>query len=128
MIKSLVKFLITLSVSIILIFVAHISVSYLFYNHFFPDNILKIYLFNFVLTLGIYFGTYFFILSKNLNAILFYCFGTLFKFFLFFIFLYPIFLFDGEIENIEILSFFIPYSTCLIIEIHELSKVLNAIE
>jgi len=52
--------------------------------------------------------------------------ASFFKFIFFFVFFYPIFKIDGEIDRIEFSSFFIPYAICLIMEVKLLiSKLSN---
>ena len=45
---------------------------------------------------------------------------------MFYVFLYPKFIFDVEIQNLEFFTFFVPYLTCLTIEINQLLKFLNS--
>ncbi len=52
-------------------------------------------------------------------------FGSLLKFAVFFIWFYPIFKADGNIDSFEFSVFFIPYFVSLIFETYELSKLLN---
>lgn len=52
-------------------------------------------------------------------------FGSLLKFAVFFIWFYPIFKMDGDINGFEFSVFFLPYFICLLFETFELSKMLN---
>ncbi|MFQ3350988.1 MAG: hypothetical protein ACI914_000226 [Candidatus Marivariicella framensis] len=128
MIKASLKFLIKTIFFLVPLFFAHLLTTYYIFDLLWPPNIIICYVFNITLAIIIYSGTFFFSLSSSSNTILFYCTGTLFKIFLFLFFLYPKFTFDGEIQNIEFLTFFIPYSACLIIEIYELLRFLNSRE
>ena len=47
------------------------------------------------------------------------------KFVLFFIFIYPIYNQDGNLSKQEMITFFIPYSVCLVYESIIVSKTLN---
>jgi hypothetical protein len=47
------------------------------------------------------------------------------KFLIFFLFFYPVYYEDGIISRIEFLSFFVPYTICLTVELIYLSKILN---
>ena len=52
-------------------------------------------------------------------------FGSGTKFLMFFVIFYAPFKLDGEIIIYEFISFFIPYTICLILETYQLSKQLN---
>lgn len=52
--------------------------------------------------------------------------GSGLKFAVFFLVFYPFYLSDGQITKIEFLSFFVPYSLCLVIEVVFLSKLLKS--
>ena len=47
------------------------------------------------------------------------------KFLAFFIIIYPLLNLDGAIQKVELVTFLLPYSLCLSIEIQQLSKFLN---
>ena len=51
--------------------------------------------------------------------------SSLLKFVFFFIFIYPSFMDDGELSRIEFVTFFIPYSYCLLFESIVISRLLN---
>ena len=53
--------------------------------------------------------------------------GSLLKFTLFFIFLYPGFNQDGSLERLEFLVFFVPYGFALVLETFFLVKLLNTV-
>ncbi|GLU43185.1 hypothetical protein [Allomuricauda sp. NBRC 101325] len=53
--------------------------------------------------------------------------GSLVKFTLFFIFLYPSYHQDGVLERTEFLAFFIPYGFSLVLETFFLVKLLNTV-
>ena len=109
------------------LFLFHIFVlNYIFDSVLWSPNIIGSYIFNFTLAFVIFSGTYFFSLSEDSNSIVFYCIATTLKVFLFYFFLYPKFIFDGEIQKTEILNFFVPYTACLVIEIYELLRFLNS--
>ncbi|MFN3917410.1 MAG: hypothetical protein ACK4K0_06680 [Flavobacteriales bacterium] len=97
------------------------------FSHF-PVNENKIvaaYLINAVMAFAI-----FFIidrLKKTSPGILGFVFmgGSGLKFLVFFAVFYPFYSADGTISKIEFLSFFVPYSLCLIVEVIFLSKLLK---
>lgn len=53
--------------------------------------------------------------------------GSLIKFVLFFIFLYPGYNLDGVLERAEFLAFFVPYLFSLFLETYFLVKLLNTV-
>ena len=52
-------------------------------------------------------------------------FGSLLKFAVFFVWFYPIFKMNGDINGFEFSIFFIPYFISLLFETYELGKMLN---
>ena len=64
---------------------------------------------------------------KHLIGFIFIASGIL-KFLLFFIFIYPLFNQDNIITKNEMITFFIPYSTCLVYESLVASKILNQLK
>ena len=128
MLRVSLKFFFTLSLFLLPLFSFHTLIIYYFFDLFWSENIIISYIFNLILAQVIYSGTYFFSKSISLSSILFYCIGTVLKFTLFLLCLYPKFTFDGIISKTELSAFFIPYFTCLLIETYELSKFLNSKE
>lgn len=127
MIRVLLNFLFKTLALLIPLFLIHTFTSYyIFDSVLWATNIIGSYIFNFTLAFVIFSGTYFFSLSEDLNSIIFYCIATTLKFILFYFILYPKYVFDGEIQKIEIINFFVPYTACLVIEIYELSRFLNS--
>lgn len=127
MIRVLLNFLFKTLALLIPLFLIHTFTSYyIFDSVLWAPNIIGSYIFNFTLAFVIFSGTYFFSLSEDLNSIIFYCIATTLKFILFYFILYPKYVFDGEIQKIEIINFFVPYTACLVIEIYELSRFLNS--
>jgi len=124
MLKAILKFFLKSLSFLIPAFFIQWSIVFLA-NFKLTEYFISSYVFNFTAALIIYSGTYYFSMVKSLNAILFLTFGSIAKMFLFFIFLYPQFISDGDVQPIEVFIFFVPYFTCLIIEINELSKFLN---
>ena len=127
MIRVLLNFLFKTLALLIPLFLIHTFTSYyIFDSVLWAPNIIGSYIFNFTLAFVIFSGTYFFSLSEDSNSIIFYCMATTLKFILFYFILYPKYVFDGEIQKIEIINFFVPYTACLVIEIYELSRFLNS--
>ena len=71
-----------------------------------------------------------FLLRKNSNEYLGYYFllGTFIKFFVFFIFVLPIFKDDNIVSKTEFFTFFIPYFLSLMVETRSLISLLNSKE
>tara|TARA_B100000768_G_scaffold180386_1_gene200194 strand:+ start:5605 stop:5991 length:387 start_codon:yes stop_codon:yes gene_type:complete len=91
----------------------------------FENKILASYIINTLLTIGIVF-LLFKLKEKYTNQIGFLFLGSSFvKFLAFFIVFHGAYKADGNIETLEFLAFFIPYSLCLILETIYLSKWLN---
>ena len=91
----------------------------------FENKILASYIINTLLTIGIVF-LLFKLKDKYTNQIGFLFLGSSFvKFLAFFIVFHGAYKADGNIETLEFLAFFIPYSLCLILETIYLSKLLN---
>ncbi len=125
MLNPLKRFIILLSTGLTVIFLLHIL--FLNYNNLplFDNKILLAYILNYALALGIYCLLYFFRFKlKNQLGFLFMA-GSFLKFILFFIFFYPSYKVDGDINLLEFSSFFLPYGICLIIETSALVKLLK---
>lgn len=125
MIKSSVKFLGLLSLSMLLVFGMHLFVLNVLGFPLFENKIIAAYIFNFILAVVIVLILTF--LQNKVAGSLGFIFmvGSLFKFLLYFMFFNSSFKEDGDISRLEFASFFIPYSTALIIEVVFLSKTLN---
>ena len=125
MLNPLKRFIILLSTGLTVIFLLHIL--FLNYNNLplFDNKILLAYILNYALALGIYCLLYFLRFKlKNQLGFLFMA-GSFLKFVFFFIFFYPTYKIDGNINNLEFSSFFIPYIICLIIETSALIQLLK---
>ena len=125
MLNPLKRFIILLSTGLTVIFLLHIL--FLNYNNLplFDNKILLAYILNYALALGIYCLLYFLRFKlKNQLGFLFMA-GSFLKFVFFFIFFYPTYKIDGNINNLEFSSFFIPYIICLIIETYALIQLLK---
>jgi len=91
----------------------------------FENKIIASYVINTLLTIGIVF-LIFKLKKKYTNQIGFIFLGSSFvKFLVFFMVFHGAYKADGNIETLEFLAFFIPYSICLILETTSLSKWLN---
>lgn len=125
MIKSGVKFIGLLSLSMLLVFGIHLFVLNFLEVPLFGNKIIAAYVFNFLLAVAIVLILTF-LQNKAAGSLGFiFMAGSLFKFLLYFILFNSSFKEDGDVSRLEFASFFIPYSTALIIEVIFLSKTLN---
>ena len=106
-------------------FAAHLFLLYNAELPLFENKISASYIINTLLTIGIVF-LLFKLKEKYTNQLGFLFLGSSFvKFLTFFIVFHAAYKADGNIETLEFLAFFIPYSLCLILETIYLSKWLN---
>jgi hypothetical protein len=114
--SDLKKFLLILSISLIATFLIHIFILNQLDKPLFDNRIIPAYLVNFLLAVVIYL-TLFKLKKKYLEQLGFiFMFGSMLKFLVFFIFFYPAYKSDGDIQPIEFTTFFIPYAISLIFE------------
>jgi hypothetical protein len=90
------------------------------------DHLLFLYAINASIAIFVYWTV--FLLRNNSKAYLGYYFllGTFIKFFIFFIFVLPIFKDDNVVSKTEFFTFFIPYFLSLIVETKSLISLLNS--
>ena len=123
--KEFINFAVKFSISLLLVFGIHVIILFLT-NH--PPNykiLISSYLLNYFLAIVIV-GLIVFYIRKIKTYIGFlFMLGSFLKFAVFFIFFYPIFKLDGNIDKLEFTSFFIPYLVSLLFETRKLSSVLN---
>lgn len=90
-------------------------------------QIVKSYVLNGIMALIVFFAIYIF-RNKHRDLLgFFFLGGSLIKFTLFFIFLYPGFNQDGNMERLEFLVFFVPYGFASVLETFFLVKLLNTV-
>jgi len=98
-------------------------------NHdLFSDKIVVSYILNISIAIAIYFLIYLFRVKLKDSLGFLFILGSLIKFVLFYILIYPFFKLDGDISKYEFASFFIPYFTCLIYETIAVSTLLNSLK
>lgn len=90
-------------------------------------QIIKSYVLNAIMAIIVFFSIYFFRNKYRDLLGFFFLGGSLLKFTLFFIFLYPAFNQDGFLERLEFLVFFVPYGFSLVLETYFLVKLLNTV-
>ncbi len=90
-------------------------------------HIIKSYVLNLIMALIVFFAIYIFRNKYRDLLGFFFLGGSLLKFALFFIFLYPSYILDGTLERLEFLVFFVPYGFALVLETYFLVKLLNTV-
>ncbi|MBO0330954.1 hypothetical protein [[Muricauda] lutisoli] len=90
-------------------------------------QVVKSYILNAIMALIVFFAIYLFRNKYRDLLGFFFLGGSLLKFLLFFIFLYPGFNQDGSLERLEFLVFFVPYGFALVLETFFLVKLLNTV-
>jgi hypothetical protein len=123
--EPIIKFLVVLSLALVLIFLIHITVLEIFECPLFANLIVLSYLVNYGLAISVY--LLLFALRKKYMESLGFIFmgGSFFKFIIFFIFFYPVYRKDGSTNTLETTAFLVPYLSCLFIEIYALAKLLK---
>ncbi len=118
-------FFFNLTIVLVVVFALHLSMLYYLKLPLFDHKIIGAYLFNYILTLSVYFLLH--KKSKTQQEQLGFLFmaGSFLKFIFFFLLFYGSYKADGKIERIEFLTFFTPYLVCLFLETYTLSKMLN---
>ena len=108
-------------------FVLGIHLGFLFFIEYplWGHYIIPSYLFNVLTALFFYMClAYFYRKDQTQIGFIYLLFSGL-KFLLFFALVYPLFMVDNVIQRQEFITFFIPYVSCLFIEIRQLIKLLN---
>lgn len=108
-----------------LVFGLHALLLYLFSFPLLEHHIIMSYGLNYVTTVLVY--VFLLKLKQHHAESLGFIFmgGSMMKFMVFLLFLYPFYKSDGVISRIEFFTFFVPYSCCLVIEIFSFAKVLK---
>lgn len=108
-----------------LILIIHIFVNVLLNVPKFQHQIIQAYSINAILAIGIFWGLST-LKDKYNNQIGFLFLGSsCIKFFVFFVVFYGPYKADGQIVFSEFVSFFVPYTICLVLETFFLSRQLN---
>ncbi|AXP80560.1 hypothetical protein CJ739_1471 [Mariniflexile rhizosphaerae] len=123
----IVNILTIASVSIVTYFI-YISILQYIQAPILQNQILLAYVINTILAIGIM--SFMFLFKKRFKDQLGFIFmlGSFIKFACFFVFFYPAYNSDGDITRDEFLSFFIPYSICLITETVTSIRLLNRLD
>lgn len=122
-----IRFVSFLLVGLLILFYAQ---SWFLENHrhnLYTIQLIKSYVLNAIMALIVFFVIYIFRNKYRDLLGFFFLGGSLLKFALFFIFLYPSFIADGTLERLEFLIFFVPYGFALVLETYFLVKLLNTV-
>lgn len=123
--KPEIGFCIKLSIALLLLFLIHIFILHMMKLPLFGNRILLSYGINYLLAVGIYLLLYKWRI-KYLDLLGFiYMAGSFLKFSFFFLFFYPTYRENGNIDAIEATTFMMPYVLCLFFETFFLIKLLN---
>jgi len=124
-IKPILQFSILLLIVLSIVFGIHLAILSYFNYPLFENMIIASYIVNYLLAFIIFIALYF--LRKKYLDLLGFIFmgGSFLKFGVFFIFFFPVFKQNGEINTLESVSFLLPYITCLILETIYVSRLLN---
>ena len=125
MLDPLKRFIILLTTIVTAVFTLHILVLNYSNLPLFDNKIIPAYILNYALALGIYYLLFYFRIKLKDQLGFLFMGGSFLKFILFFIFFYPSYKSDGNINTLEFGSFFLPYLVCLIIETSALVKLLK---
>jgi len=120
-------FLTFLIIGLTLLFFGHSWVLQNYGLDPYGNQLVKSYLLNVAMASMVFFAIYFFRNKYRDLLGFFFLGGSLLKFVLFFIFLYPGYHVDGVLEREEFLAFFVPYLFSLFLETYFLVKLLNTV-
>ncbi|MDP2686936.1 MAG: DUF6168 family protein [Aequorivita sp.] len=123
--KSTFKFLTVLLLVLTVIFAAHLFILQNMELPIFADRIVLSYLLNYGLAASILIIIQSKFNKKSSHTGFIFLGGSGLKFLVFFLVFYPFYREDGTMSTSEFAAFFVPYATCLILEVAFLSKQLN---
>ena len=122
----LFSFYFSLGLVCLLVFGVHILVLYLLGLPLFGYMMVQAYLLNVFLAIVIFSFLFLFRVKWKDQIGFLFLGGSMLKFVFFFIFFYPVYKGDGQMETMEFISFFIPYLVCLLLETLFTAKMLNS--
>lgn len=123
----MVKFAFNLTALLMGVFSIHLFLLFIEQKPLFGSQLIKAYFINTAATLIIYWAIQRFKDKHPSKLGFIFLFGSGLKFFFFFFFFFAGYKADNEITAMEFLTFFTPYTACLIFETYVLSKELNQI-
>jgi len=123
--KTTFKFLGILLLVLAIVFAAHLFILQNMELPIFADRIVLSYLLNYIMAAAILIFIQSKFNKKSSQTGFIFLAGSGLKFLVFFIVFYPFYREDGTMSTSEFAAFFVPYATCLILEVAFLSKQLN---
>lgn len=123
--KTTFKFLMVLLLVLAVVFVAHLFLLNYMDFPIFADKIVLSYTINYALAAIILIFIQSRFNKKSSHTGFIFLGGSGLKFLVFFLVFYPFYRADGTMATSEFAAFFVPYATCLILEVAFLSKQLN---
>ena len=123
--KKSICFLILLFIILCTVFAVHLVSLSLIELPIFDNRIITSYIINYLLAVLLFVIIQSNINKQSNNTAFIFMLGSGIKFVVFFIVLYPYYQENGIMEKPEFAAFFVPYATCLILEVLFLSKQLN---
>jgi hypothetical protein len=123
--KTTFKFLTVLLLVIMAVFTAHLFILQNMELPIFADRILLSYIVNYTLAAAILIFIQSKFNKKSSQTGFIFLAGSGLKFLVFFLVFYPFYREDATMSTSEFAAFFVPYATCLILEVAFLSKQLN---
>lgn len=123
--KQTIKFLTALLLVLVVVFAVHLFVLKQKEMPVFADRIVLSYCLNYVMAAVILLFIQSRFNKKSAHTGFLFLGGSGLKFLLFFFVFYPFYQADGTMAPSEFAAFFIPYASCLILEVTFLSKQLN---
>ncbi len=123
--KTTFKFLTFLLLVLAVVFAAHLFILQNKELPIFADRIVLSYLVNYALAASILIFIQSKFNKKSSHTGFMFIAGSGIKFLIFFLLFYPFYREDGTMSTSEFAAFFVPYATCLILEVAFLSKQLN---
>jgi len=112
----ILKFTLSLSASLLLVFILHVFYLKTQNLPLFENKIVAAYTINFLAAIVIYISLFLLRYKFKEQLGFLYMGGSFLKFILFFIFFYPSYKLDGQMSSLEFGAFFIPYVISLIFE------------
>ncbi len=125
MTNQIIKFIITFSLSLLVVFAIHIFYLNIQNLPLFDNKIIEAYVINFLVAIAIYASLYLLKNKYKEQLGFLYMGGSFIKFILFFIFFYPSYKLDGQMSSLEFGAFFIPYVISRIFETLGVIKILK---
>lgn len=123
--RQTIKFLAVLLLVMAVVFAAHLFILQTIELPIFGDRIVLSYVVNYAMAAAILIFIQSRFNKKSSQTGFIFLGGSGLKFLIFFLVFYPFYREDGVMSNSEFAAFFVPYATCLILEVIYLSKQLN---